>query len=113
LLVAFGKNGERVVEALDREAMISDQRYLELELPNIDTNHNGLLDLAELGFFDANTNHVFEAAEQAGVQITLTNLAEKLMAKLDRDHNGRLDANEIPAHLFVPAAGPWASASLF
>ena len=35
------------------KAMNDDPLFLELELPSIDTNHNGIIDPEELAFFDA------------------------------------------------------------
>ncbi|MGO9476993.1 MAG: hypothetical protein ACLQAH_09620 [Limisphaerales bacterium] len=103
LLATYDLNHDGIFGPGEREAMIDDPRYLELELPVIDANTNGLLDAEELGFFDANTNEVLEPREQKAIETTLSLLAGKLMAKLTPDADGRIDPADLPAELIQPS----------
>jgi hypothetical protein len=58
-----------------------------------------LLDAGELRFFDANINGVLEPREQNAVETTLSLLAEKLVAKLTPDAEGRIDPDDLPKEL--------------
>jgi Ca2+-binding EF-hand superfamily protein len=78
----------------EKEAMIDDPGFLELELENIDANHNGKLDADELVFFDANKDKQFDAKEQAGMELTQNLLAQMLLNEFDRNRDGRLNEAE-------------------
>jgi hypothetical protein len=106
LLAAYDRNHNGVFEPEEREAMLEDPRFLELSLPDIDANHNGLLDAEELSFFDANTNGVLEPEEQAAIEQTLSLFADKLMATLDPDEEGKIDPADLPAELYIPSPFP-------
>jgi hypothetical protein len=100
LLAAFNRNHDGRFSPEEREAMIDDPRYLELELPIIDANTNGLLEASELGFFDVNTNGVLDPREQSAINLTLGLLADKLIADSTLDGSGRIDPANLPSELF-------------
>jgi hypothetical protein len=106
LFAVFDKDNNGLLGASEKEAAINDPRFLDLELSAIDANHNGLLEAAELGFFNANNNGVPERNEYGAIQMTLTNLASRLLSKLDRDGNGRLERGEFPPHLYDDSFSP-------
>src|SRR6185437_11772907 len=85
-------NGE--IDAEERAAAIKDSAFLEFEADNIDANHNGLLDVDELSYFDANKNRRLDADEADGVRAFQQILAAKALKEFDWDENGRLDVNE-------------------
>ena len=62
-----------------KEAMIDDPLFVELNLDKIDANRNGRLDAAELIFFDANQNGKLEPQELAGIEATQSLLARRLL----------------------------------
>jgi Ca2+-binding EF-hand superfamily protein len=78
----------------EREAAISDPSFLEFDLDNIDTNHNGLLDVDELSYFDANKNGRLDPAEALGVRAVQQILAEKALKEFDWNKDGRLESPE-------------------
>ncbi len=80
-----------------KEAMIDDPAFLELNLDNIDANHNGKLDAAETVFFDANENSLLDPREQAGIDATLALLAQRLLPEYDLNLDGQLDQSEFDA----------------
>jgi Ca2+-binding EF-hand superfamily protein len=77
-----------------KEAMIDDPAFLELDLNNIDTNRNGILDVGELAFFDVNHNGKLEPRELAGIEITQGLLAQTLFNEYDLNRDGQLDRAE-------------------
>ncbi len=103
LLVAYDRNHNGVFDPDEREAMIDDPRYLELELPVIDANGNKLLDAAEMGFFDANTNDVLDPQEEKALDTTLGLLAEKLMPQAALDPNLVRSPAHLPPELLSPS----------
>jgi len=78
----------------EKEAALCDEPYVASQLDQIDTNHNGWLDAAELKFFDANANNVLDANEQAGIELAQRLLAARLLRQFDTDGNGLLDRRE-------------------
>jgi hypothetical protein len=82
----------------EKEAMIDDPLFLELELPQIDTNHNGIIDPEELAFFDANQDGVLQTNELAGLNQTWSLLAAQLMNEIGVNENGALDPSQLPAY---------------
>ena len=105
LFAVFDKDNNGLLNSAEKEAAINDPRFLGLELPAIDADHNGFLEASELGFFNPNDNGVPEPNEYDAIQMTLTNLASRLLAKLDRDGNGRLERGEFPPHLYDESFG--------
>jgi hypothetical protein len=92
-----------------KEAMIGDPGFVELNLDAIDANHNGKLEAAELVFFDANQNGILDPPEQAGIDAALSLLAQRLMDEYDLDQDGLLDKNEferLVADTRSPRPGP-------
>jgi hypothetical protein len=56
-----------------------------------------MLDPEELAYFDANHNKVLDTNEQAGIDIALRLLAERLLKKFDENGTGTLDPVEFQA----------------
>jgi hypothetical protein len=106
LIAAYDKDRSGVFGDAEKEAMIDDWRFIELEIPGIDANRNGLLDADELRFLDVNGNGTLDPKEQNGIDIALTNLVLNLIAKLDYDKNGKLEPAELPEDLLNPAPPP-------
>ena len=79
----------------EKSAMIDDPLFLELELPNIDLNQNGVLDADELQFFDLNKDGILNPKEISGIQQTWKLLAAQVMKDFDRNGDGVLDASEL------------------
>jgi len=112
LLATYDKNQNGTFEPEEREAMIDDPHYLELELPAIDANTNGLLDAAELRFFDPDSNGMLEPREQKAIETALALFADQMMAKLTPDADGKVDPADLPDNLMM-ASGPSAAGPRF
>jgi len=82
----------------EKEAMIDDPLFLELEMPQIDTNHNGRIDAEELAFFDANQDGVLDPKELDGLNQAWSLLAAQIMKEIDRNGDGELDPSELQAY---------------
>ena len=78
----------------EKEAMIDDPAFLELELDKIDANHNGRLDAEELIYFDANQNKELDPKERSGIGIAQNLLAQVLLNEFDRHRDGKLQEAE-------------------
>jgi hypothetical protein len=94
LLVKYDRNHNRIIDPEEKEEALDDSAFIESELDAIDANQNGRLDPAELVYFDANTNKILEAKEQAGIDIAQQLLAAKLFKKFDVNGDGLLDRPE-------------------
>ncbi|HTB83788.1 MAG TPA: hypothetical protein VK742_09055 [Candidatus Sulfotelmatobacter sp.] len=94
MLDVFDWNHDGVIDGGEKEAALTNKDYIAWQLDQIDANQNGLLDAAELKFFDANSNNILDRNERAGIEITQRLLAERLVRKFDRDGNGLLDRME-------------------
>lgn len=103
LATKYDQNQDGILDPNETEAMIDDPRYLELELPVIDANTNGLLDAGELRFFDANRNGVLDPKEQNAIEITLSLLAKKLVAAMTPDADGMFALGGLPKELLSPS----------
>jgi Ca2+-binding EF-hand superfamily protein len=95
LLTKYDRNHNGIIDLNEREDALDDTNFIQLELDQIDTNHNGWLEPAELAYFDANTNRILEPKEQAGVDIAQRLLAQRLFAQFDWDNKGWLNWWEI------------------
>jgi hypothetical protein len=104
LLAIYDQNHNGILDPNEKEAMIDDSSYLELELPAIDANTNGLLDAGELRFFDANSNGVLDPKEQNAIDKTLSLLAKKLVAALTPDADGMIAPGDLPKELLNPSS---------
>jgi hypothetical protein len=80
----------------ERESLIDDAEFIELEMPLIDANQNEQIDPDELSFFDANRNGVLDPSELAGLQHAWDLLAARVMSELDENGDGALDVWELP-----------------
>lgn len=92
----------REFAALDlngRQAMIADPNYLNLMLPDIDANHNCLLDAEELNFFEVGAGDVFGPQEQDAVDKTLGWLTDTLLEQLPLSQDGNVNPAELPVEL--------------
>jgi Ca2+-binding EF-hand superfamily protein len=94
LLVKYDRNHNRIIDPEEKEEALDDSAFIESELDAIDANQNGRLDPAEFVYFDANTNKILEAKEQAGIDIAQRLLAAKLFKKFDVNGDGLLDRPE-------------------
>ena len=77
-----------------KETMIDDPVFLELNLDNIDTNRNGKLDAAELAFFDANQNSQLDPPEQNAIEIAQGLLAQGLCHEYGLNHDSAIDLTD-------------------
>jgi Ca2+-binding EF-hand superfamily protein len=94
LLTKYDRNHNGVIDPDEKEEALDDPAFIELELDEIDANHNGWLDAEELAWFDANTNKILELKEQAGIEIAQHLLAERLLKKFDANGDGLLNRQE-------------------
>jgi hypothetical protein len=78
-----------------KEAMIEDPIFLELNLDKIDANQNGRLDAEELVYFDANRNGKLEPVEETGIEVSQSLLAQRVMDESDLDHDAQLNGSEL------------------
>ena len=81
----------------EKESFLDDPAFIEFELDNIDTNHNGWLDAEELAWFDANQDRILDPKEQAGIEIAKHLLAVRLLKKYDLYDEGALNGREYQA----------------
>lgn len=95
-----------VLDLNGRQARIADPNYLSLMLPDIDANHNGLLDAEELGFFKVGAGEVFGPQQQDAVDKTLGLLADKLLERLPLSQNGSVNPAELPVELVKLLTAP-------
>jgi hypothetical protein len=106
LLVKYDSNHSGRVDSEERETALADAAFIETELENIDTDHNGWVDATELAWFDANGNKILEPKEQTGIELAQHTFAARLMARFDGNGDGRLDQSEfgdMNASAFPPA----------
>ncbi len=94
LITRYDLNHNGVIDPDEREAALDDPAFIESQLDVIDTNHNGLLDLEELAYFDANHDKIMEPKEQAGIDIAQHLLAKSDLQKFDLDGDGFLNQQE-------------------
>jgi hypothetical protein len=94
LLAKYDRNHDGFIEPNEREEALDDPVFIESELDNIDTNHNGWLNAAELVWFDANGNKMLEPKEQTGIELAQQAFAARLLAKFDSNGDGWLDRSE-------------------
>lgn len=98
----YDKNGDGVVDSRERENVLDDLVFIDFELTEIDTNRNGVLDLEELAWFDANGNKTLDENERQGIEIAQDLLATNLLKKYDTDGDGLLNNSEF-SELWQPA----------
>jgi Ca2+-binding EF-hand superfamily protein len=94
ILSKYDYNHNGIIDPHEKEEALDDPAFIESELDVIDANHNGWLDAAELGYFDANQNKILEPKEQAGIDIAQHLFAERLLKKFDANGDGLLDRPE-------------------
>jgi hypothetical protein len=87
------QNGE--IEGAEKGEALANPAYIEVVLDRIDRNQNSVLDLDELGFFDANTNGILDPNELAGIVIARDLLAARVFERFDANHDGVLDEEEM------------------
>lgn len=87
-------NHNGIIDPDEKEAALDDPAFIESQLENIDTNHDGWLEAEELAYFDANQNKILEPKEQKGIELTITLLAQRALKKFDANGNGRLEPEE-------------------
>ncbi len=93
-LTKFDLNRDGRIEPEEKESALSDAAFLEFKFDEIDTNHNWQLDAVELRYFDANTNGILDAREEAGIHAMQRVLAARILEKFDQNKDGQLDGNE-------------------
>ena len=103
LLAKYDRNHNGIIDPDEKEAAIADPQFLELNLPIIVTDTNGLLDAKALRFFDANNNGVLDSPEQNAIDTTISLLAKKLVAKSSPDADGRISPDTLPKELSAPS----------
>jgi hypothetical protein len=91
LLARVDRNHNGIIDPDEREEALDDTNFIQSELDKIDTNHNGWLEAQELAYFDANQDGTLKPKEQAGINIALRLLAERLLNQFDTAGNGCLD----------------------
>jgi Ca2+-binding EF-hand superfamily protein len=94
MLAQYDRNHNGIIDPDEKEEALDDPAFIESELDVMDANHNGRLDPEEIVYFDANTNKILEAKEQAGFDIAQHLLAVKLLKKFDANGDGLLDRRE-------------------
>jgi len=99
----FGPATNPDLDPVKKAAAMDDPDFIAWELDNIDTNHNGWLDLGEFAWFDANHNQILDPKEQAGMEIAQHLLAERLFKQFDEWGDGLLDQDQFRA--LIHAAG--------
>ena len=99
----FGPATNPDLDPVKKAAAMDDPDFIAWELDNIDTNHNGWLDLGEFAWFDAHHNQILDPKEQAGMEIAQHLLAERLFKQFDEWGDGLLDQDQFRA--LIHAAG--------
>jgi hypothetical protein len=103
-LAKYDRNHNGTVNADEKEAALGDEAFVEGKIEEIDANHNGILDAAELAWFDANTNGVLETNEEAAIVLAQKVLTKKAFTTFDANNDGVLDSSELSD--FIGPSGP-------
>ncbi|HXI71292.1 MAG TPA: hypothetical protein VNN22_13125 [Verrucomicrobiae bacterium] len=94
LLAKGDRNHNGMIDPDEREDALDAPAFIESELDNIDTNHNGWLEAPELAYFDANQNKTLDPQEQAGIDIAQHLLAVRLLKQFGSDDEDGLNGRE-------------------
>ena len=105
VLAKYDLNHNGVIDLEEREDALDVPDFIEFTLEEIDANHNGWLDPAELAWFDANHNRALEQKELAGIGICEHLLAARFLKEFDANGDGKLDSYEF-ADLMNATADP-------
>jgi len=97
----YDANHDGVLSPEEKEQALADPDFIAAEFDRIDENTNGILDVVELEYFDANHNHALDSNEMAGINACLHISAQRLLEKLDAGHKGWLTPAEAETLLAV------------
>jgi hypothetical protein len=102
MLAKYDRNHNGRLDADEKEAALADPLFIESEIDTIDANHNNVLDLDELAWFDANTNRILDPNEQAGITVAQRLLKRRFLKRFDLNGDGYIDQAEYDEFVGLP-----------